>query len=368
LVEETRVVGEIVDRVILVPVYIGSALAKKPLILDLYDAARCRFGEPLTYLAADKLLSAAKAGRTVIIATGFIVPPWLAPETDGPVGAVTLAKSLNLGFDLTPVIVTDDVLVEKVSRLCEAGGFRVFDYKRATVLPRRAAVESFPVDEEKARREAEALLDRVKPTALIAIERASRNDLGQYHTGVGFNITKFTSKVDFLFDEARRRGIVTIGIGDGGNEIGMGCIKEAVKRYVPTATNCGCPCGAGTHAATETDVLIVASVSNWGAYGLEACLAHAFRRLELLHEPEEEEDLLEEAAHLGFIDPATGFSGPSVDHIPKEIHTSILRMLRYVVKSRLEESIYIEKYRAYSKENRTAIQNLIDNWKEYMET
>ena len=35
----------------------------------------------------------------MIITTGFIVPPWLRPENDGPVGAVNLARALNLAFD-----------------------------------------------------------------------------------------------------------------------------------------------------------------------------------------------------------------------------------------------------------------------------
>jgi hypothetical protein len=34
--------------------------------------------------------------------------------------------------------------------------------------------------------------------------------------------------MDYLFEEAKRRGILTIGIGDLGNELGMGYIKEAI--------------------------------------------------------------------------------------------------------------------------------------------
>ena len=365
-VEERQAIGEIVDSLIRVPVYTGSSLTKRPVILDLYDAARSKFKKPLTFLATDRLLSAIQEERSIIIATGFIVPPWFAAETDGPVGAVTLAKSLNTGFDITPVIVTDNILVEGISRLCETAGLRVFDFQRAVALPRRIAVEGFPVDVEEAKKEASHLLDRMKPAALISIERASMNEVGQYHSGVGMNISKYTAKIDYLFDEARRRGILTIGIGDGGNEIGMGCIKEAVKQYIPTAIKCGCPCGAGTHANTETDVLVATAVSNWGAYGIEACLAHAISKMELLHDADTEKEILEAAGNLGFIDPATGFGGSSVDHIPKKIHIAIVEILRFLIKSRLEESLYIQKYRAYSIDGRKTVQDRIDHWEEYM--
>ncbi|MEM3734786.1 MAG: DUF4392 domain-containing protein [Nitrososphaerales archaeon] len=364
--EERRVMGEIVDSLIKVPVFIGSALAKRPVILDLYDAARNKFRDPLTYLASEKIINGAKQGRSVVFATGFLVPPWLAPETDGPVGAVTLARALNVSLDLTPIIITDDALVERISALCEASGFRVCEYIKASALPRRVAVEGFPISEEEALRQTKSLLDKTKPVALIAIERGSRNEKGEYHSGVGMNITNITAKIDFLFEEARRRGIPTIGIGDGGNEIGMGCIKEAVKKYIPTATKCGCPCGAGTHAATETDMLVVASVSNWGAYGIEACLAYALRQPELIHDAELEERLLEEAGRIGFIDPATGFGEPSVDHIPKKIQIAIIDILNFIVRSRLKESLYIQKYRSYTTSMRSSVQDIINKWEKYL--
>lgn len=363
--EERKAIGEIVDSLVKVPVFVGSALAKRPVILDLYDAARNRFRDPLAYLASEKIIGAAEQGQSVLFATGFLVPPWLAPETDGPVGTITLARAINVAFDLTPVIITEDVLVDKVSSLCEASGFRVFDYRKASSLPRRVAVEGFPIDDEKALSHSKTLLDRTKPAFIIAIERGSRNEKGEYHSGVGMNITPITAKVDYLFEEARKRGIPTIGIGDGGNEIGMGCIKEAVKKYVPTATNCNCPCGAGTHAATETDVLVVAAVSNWGAYGIEACLAYALGKAELLHDAEMEERILKEAGSIGFIDPATGFGEPSVDHIPIKIHMAVVDILNYIVRSRLKESSFIQKYREYSTSGREKIQDIIRNWENY---
>ena len=53
----------------------------------------------------------------------------------------------------------------------------------------------------------------------------------------------------------------TIAIGDGGNEIGMGNIAGALADLDISAS------------VTRCDELLVADVSNWGAYGLIAFLA-----------------------------------------------------------------------------------------------
>jgi len=53
----------------------------------------------------------------------------------------------------------------------------------------------------------------------------------------------------------------TIAIGDGGNEIGMGNIASALASLEINAS------------VTRCDELLVADVSNWGAYGLIAFLA-----------------------------------------------------------------------------------------------
>jgi hypothetical protein len=361
--EERRNFGEVVDRLVTLPIFVGSTLAGRPIVLELYDAARAKFGEPLTFLATDLILKSIKHGGTAILTTGFIVPPWLRAETDGPIGALTLSRALNI-LGVTPLIITEEVLVDDISRLCMAAGFEVCDPEKATRLPRRISVRPFTHEVERAEAEARKILDEVKPSVVIAIEKASRNEKGEYHSGIGVNITSMTAKVDFLITEARKRGIPTIGIGDGGNEIGMGCIKEAVKKISPTGTQCKCPCGAGTHAATETDVLVVAAVSNWGAYGIEACIGHALQKIELLHSYEMEELLLEESGRIGFIDPASGFGEPWADHIPKKLHSHLIDMLKYATLVRIREDILIQKYREYATERLKETIEIISRWRE----
>ena len=92
--EDIKNAGEILDRLPSVPIYTDSSLTKKPVLLELYQGARDKFGEPLTYLAVKEILSQVNKGDTVLIAAGFIIPPWFRAEHDGPAGAVTLARAL----------------------------------------------------------------------------------------------------------------------------------------------------------------------------------------------------------------------------------------------------------------------------------
>jgi hypothetical protein len=362
--EERKGVGEVIDRLVSVPVYTGSSLTRRPVLLELYDAAREKFKFPLAYMAAEALKERVKPGDSVLLTTGFIVPPWLRAETDGPVGAASLGRALNLCLDVIPVIITEKVITEMIPPVLKAAGFEVANYSRAKEAYRRIAVEAFTNDLRKAREQAVEILDRIKPSAVISIEKASANEKGVYHSGVGYDITPIAAKVDLLIDEARSRGIFTIGIGDGGNEIGMGCIKETVKKVLPTGGNCGCPCGAGIHSGTETDLLVVCMVSNRGCTAIEANLALAFERMEILHDRAFEDKMLESAASAGFIDPAAGMGMSSCDAVDKEIHLAIVDILNFIVRSRLRDSFYISKYKEYVREKRNPIQELIRNWKE----
>ena len=67
------------------------------------------------------------------------------------------------------------------------------------------------------------------------------------------------------FVSARTSGkIATIGIGDGGNEIGMGKLHQRVVEHVQN--------GATIASIVPADHLITAGVSNWGGSALAAAL------------------------------------------------------------------------------------------------
>jgi hypothetical protein len=360
--EEMKNAGEILDRLLTVPVYTGSSLTQKPVLLELYQAARDSFRDPLTYLAVNEIINRTKKRDTILIVTGFIIPPWFRPEHDGPAGAVTLARALNLGLDITPVIVAESTVKERMGGLAKACGFEVDDYDGAKNFPRRIALEELPVDNETARQSAMTILDEMNPSLVITIEKASPNEKGIYHTGVGYDVTAIEGKVQYLMKEAKKRGIFTIAIGDGGNEVGMGCIKEIVKRVLPTGSRCGCPCGAGTHSDIATDLLLVAMVSNWGAYAIEALLAIAKARPEIMHDRALEERVFQASVSAGFIDPAAGFSMDSSDAIDKSVHLAIVDILNFIVKSKIGDNLYMEKYKEYLSVDRDAVQESIEKW------
>jgi D-glutamate cyclase len=350
--QEIENLAEIIDHLITTPVFSGSSLAARPVVLELYKAAREKFGKPLCLDATEKILSGADKSKTVLMTTGFVVPPWMEAETDGPIGTATLARSLNLGLDLVPVIVTEKSSVSKMKSMMEAVGFRSSDLKEAHEAPRKCAVVGFTTDNEKAENESEELIRETNPSSVIAIEKASPNRAGEFHSGVGVNISSVSAKVDKLIDVAKKSGIPTIGVGDAGNEIGMGCIEETVRELLPTGSKCGCPCNQGVASAVATDSLIVTGTSNWGGSAIEALLSFHLNAKELLHDSAMEIRMINTAAALGYIDPASGFADPGVDAIPGSIHGAIIDILNFIVSSRRTDSFYIRKYREYTKRKR----------------
>ena len=101
----------------------------------------------------------------------------------------------------------------------------------------------------------------------------------------------------------------SIGIGDGGNEIGMGKVSwDTIRRNVPNGGLIAC--------RVPTDHLIVAGVSNWGAYGLAAGVA-LLRGVMLpkeLFDPDRERALLQAMVDAGpLVDGVTGRQTATVD-------------------------------------------------------
>ena len=108
---------------------------------------------------------------------------------------------------------------------------------------------------------------------------------------------------------AHSNRLASIGIGDGGNEIGMGKIPhDTIVRNIPN--------GDLIHCRVATDHLIVAGVSNWGAYALAAGVA-LLREVELpaeLFDPERERAILQTMVDAGpLVDGVTNRQTATVD-------------------------------------------------------
>jgi hypothetical protein len=303
----------------------------------LYGPARARSQEALCAAAA-RSLSNLSAGDRVVLVTGSLTRPWVSMkigETDGPVGTAALARALSYGFNTIPIIVTDTTLLEPIAATVRAAGLAVVtleEARRATSNRRFcgvAVVVGYPVPDDGARIEAKRMLDELSPTAVIAIERAGMTDRGTYHNMLGQDYSEGRARIDYLVEAAGERHIPTIGVGDGGNEIGMGAIREAVHKYVPH--------GEVLCARVPTDVLLPAGVSNWGCYGIQAALAILTGKPELAHTAALEKRLIEAAAAAGLVDGNTGKCEPTVDGMPTEVHMGIVQLLEATVERALRK-------------------------------
>jgi hypothetical protein len=153
-------------------------------------------------------------------------------------------------------------------------------------------------------------------------------DHDRCHTMRGRDITELMSPAHLLFEhEARQEPRpMTIGIGDGGNEIGMGKVPwEVIRRNIPGGARVAC--------RTATDHLIVCGISNWGAYGLAAGvrLLRGHRPTDELFDVEKERELLRIMVEAGpLVDGVLGRPNVSVDGVPFERYAEPLRRLTQI--------------------------------------
>lgn len=322
--------GESVDRLLSIDI------TGRGVVRQLYAAARSTQGQSLSYLAARELAERVLPRGVVLISTGMPVGPWQMGEQDGPVGAATLSRALVIGLKANPIVLTEPKIVEMVAATVRAAGLHVFPLEQALQYPTAAAVVPFPLDPEAGQAKAEDLLNELEPHALISIERAGANEHGEYHRALGASLTDHTSKQDVLFDLAKERGILTIGVGDGGNELGFGMIKEAVLEAVPIAAKCRCPCGGTVVPVFVPDILIVAAISNWGVYGVEACLSSILRRRDVLHSREVDLRVHEACAAAGGDNDGPRLLDPGTDAVTAQLHGHIVELLALMVENNME--------------------------------
>ncbi len=339
-------IGEAIDRLITVPMSNWAVLKGLP-VVDIYAEARRQVGGPLTLEAARRLATAASPGRHVIIITGFVIPAYGVAETDGPVGAATLARALDVGLGLLPILVTDPSLVDTVAACCQGVGLHACDLAEVgkDERGRRVAVLGFPLEKEKAATAARDMLERLDPVGVFAVERPGWNYKQVHHTGGGFDCSATTAKTDYLFLQAREKGILTVAMGDLGNELGMGSLAEMVRQVVPGGRQCLCSCGGGIACAVPADIPIFCNISNWGAYGVEAALAALLENEEILHDPQTERLALRAAAAAGAIDPVSGLRRPYADGESEDINACLIEMLHSIVRHRVRESVFTSSYR-----------------------
>ncbi|MEV5819705.1 glutamate cyclase domain-containing protein [Micromonospora haikouensis] len=326
--------GDMIDRLV------SLDFPRRGVIDLIYRAAREHHGAPLSTTAAHLLRQRLTPGRVALIATGWLDRPHvsrLVAENDGPPGAALLARALHAGLGAVPVILVEREIVDGTRLAVQAAGLRCLSPQEAveaaasTARLHAAAVVAFPSDPAAAEQVATDLCDSLDVGAFVAIEKGGRNEQGRIHTSRGDDTTAPLAKVDALLDVCRARNIASVGVGDGGNEIGMGTIRDRLRPELRFGQRCRCECGGGVVPSNPTDVVVAATVSNWGAYGIAAALAVLLDRPEVMHTEELEEDVLRACALGGFIDGVTGYVGPTADGLPLRVHRAVVTMLRAVV-------------------------------------
>ena len=189
--------------------------------------------------------------RSVGLTTGFpcLVKHDQKEETDGLPGVLALARALQV-LGKKVVLISDtrnkSLFESCVNHLVATGelmaAIEVLSYHQLVEQGRESEFD-----------------------CLVASERCGRAADGTYRSFRAVDLSEYLDPVDDLFLKAQNNPEITsIGIGDRGNELGLGKIADKVKAVVDNGSIIGC--------VTPSDYVVMAGVSNWGAYGLVAGL------------------------------------------------------------------------------------------------
>jgi hypothetical protein len=332
-----EIAAEYVDR--LITVEIRNRGMPRGITRPLYDAARLEGGgRPLTLRAAEALCAHVHRDDNVFIVTGAGRPPMMPKgENDGPVGAAVLARALLRGIGATPMYLLEPHHVEPVVAASEVAGVMAVDHATAKARRHGGVVLTAPTDGTEVARWAAAVFDTYRPTAVVCTERLGPNAKGITHNATGQRTG--APFVDFspVVDEATRRGVLTVGVGDHGNELGFGRIADAVREIHPYGGRCQCPCGAGMASAVKTDVLVVATMSNWGMYGIEAMLAILLGQPHLPHPRAMTRRIIHACLDAGGLEAMWGTKLYLVDGAEGESSEAVVQMLGDLVRNALAD-------------------------------
>lgn len=325
-------------------------LSLRGTIKKLYTAAYDKEQRPLTLAASEKLINAVKPGDVVFFLTGLLVRSAFTPnigESDGPPGIAVLINTMQRALGITPVIVADDSMVNPLTTVLSGGGFsripmeNVINASMPSKRPTRAfGIITMPSEAAAANKVALDLLEQYKPAAIISCERGGPSAKGIIHNAQGKDISRYHCRSDLLFKKGYEQlgNPITIGIGDGGNEVGMGNIAEDLKTWLPYGDKCQCSCESGIIPETKCDVLVTSTVSNWGASAIASAIALLTQRNDAIPTTSYHEAIIKATARAGFIDSPTGEVYERIDGMDMTVHLAIAEAMYQVVNTVLSGS------------------------------
>lgn len=308
--------------------------------------------------AAERL---ATPPHRVLIVTGFCVVDLPEPvaETDGPLGALYLAAALQqLGHQVT--LVTDPYGEPPLTQGLRDGRF-VAELAPVDVFSAPLDIQAheggFPgwsAPDPAWFAELFEEADFARPLTLVSIERvgpnhdletlaatgASPTELAEFAAAVteqqrdcphnmrGMPLRAHTAPLHLLFEKLPRHcaDLRSVGVFDGGNEIGCGRLSW---REIRDALGSGL--GGQIACRVPTDWGIPCGVSNWGAYALAlgALLLAGKTEVARAWTAENEQRLLDRLVQqTAIVDGVSRQNTPTVDGLSSDDYLFCLRQLR----------------------------------------
>ncbi len=253
---------------------------------------------------------------TVFILTGFYIPEADAMETDGPPGAVALGKALER-LRRSVVYIADAKIAPLLQEINPGGSVEILHlYPDADPSRSDSAIQR--------------LIKKYAPGIVISVERPGPDQTGRFRTARGKDITEHSAgphAVMFI------PGCLTIGIGDGGNALGMGALAAHLPDSRP---RCVVSC---RHT-------LVGTTSNCAAYGLIAGLTIQSGNTDLLPRSGEIGQLVAALIRAGAVDGMTSLPELSVDGFPVSFGENVLNQLRHLSDMNLRGRNIIDRFQA----------------------
>lgn len=256
--------------------------------------------------------------RVIGIVNGAQVPEKMPlGENDGPLGSVILAQALRkIGHTVN--FYTDDAAAMPIERLLDW-------------LKIEASVIRLERGDEDTQIDIANTLD-----VAVAVERLGGNPNGILYGATGVSRSDFRCNTDTLFNRMSQKGKSSIGIADGGNEIGCGKIHEIISQTLSELNYCDrTPCGGGVFSIVPTDVLVIATTSNLGCAGVVAALALLRGDAGLCHSAEDELRLIEKGVEIGLTDAGTGKVIAAIDGVDATDHAALVGLMQSIVRRAL---------------------------------
>ena len=234
----------------------------------------------------------------VLIGTGFPVSGSF--ESDGPIGAIALYQILTY-LGCRPIFVCAPPISKTMARGFLTYEMPVSDWKQSRTFVNKA-------------------LKELDPALVVSVERPGVAADRRYYNMHRYDITHLVAKYDLFFENGN---YPRIAFGDGGNEIGMGNLQTrlAAMDIIPSVTLC--------------DELVIASVSNWGVYGVIGVMSKLLK--EDLFEHIDPESIAHFLMANGCVDGITHRPESTEDGFPLQVGISIIEQIRNLISGRKEK-------------------------------